>query len=203
VGDAELGERTADLGQLRLVDLAGILWGDEVVPGLQAAVGYCYSGSEARLMRRREFIAGLGSAAAWPAVARAQQRDRMRRIGVLIGNSAGDSAARSWVEAFREALIRSGWIESRNVQIDERWTTDADQVRRFAKQLVELQPDAILANGTQPALALRQETLTIPVVFTLVSDPVGMGLVAGLPRPDGNMTGFIHVEGTIAGKWLR
>jgi putative tryptophan/tyrosine transport system substrate-binding protein len=146
-------------------------------------------------MRRREFIAGLGGAAAWPVVARAQQGDRVRRIGVL--------TAVSEIPAFAQRLADLGWTVGRNVQVDVRFVADnVDRVRTFAKELVDLQPDVILANTTPGTAALQRETLVIPIVFMAVSDPVGNGFVASLPRPGGNITGFIDSEASMAGKWL-
>jgi putative tryptophan/tyrosine transport system substrate-binding protein len=147
-------------------------------------------------MRRREFIAGLGGAAAWPVVARAQQGDRVRRIGVL--------TAVSEIPAFAQRLADLGWTVGRNVQVDVRFVADnVDRVRTFAKELVDLQPDVILANTTPGTAALQRETLVIPIVFMAVSDPVGSGFVASLPRPGGNITGFIDSEASMAGKWLK
>jgi putative tryptophan/tyrosine transport system substrate-binding protein len=146
-------------------------------------------------MRRREFIAGLGGAAAWPVVVRAQQGDRVRRIGVL--------TAVSEIPAFAQRLADLGWTVGRNVQVDVRFVADnVDRVRTFAKELVDLQPDVILANTTPGTAALQRETLVIPIVFMAVSDPVGSGFVASLPRPGGNITGFIDSEASMAGKWL-
>ena len=146
-------------------------------------------------MRRREFIAGLGGAAAWPVVARAQQGDRVRRIGVL--------TAVSEIPAFAQRLADLGWTVGRNVQVDVRFLADnVDRVRALAKELVDLQPDVILANTTPGTAALQRETLVIPIVFMAVSDPVGSGFVASLPRPGGNITGFIDTEASMAGKWL-
>ena len=142
---------------------------------------------------RRELLAALGGAAvAWPLAARAQQPDQVRRIGVLMGYAESDSDARAWYAAFREALQKLGWTEGRNIQIDTRWATpdDAESMRRFAKELVALQPDVLLSSTTPPTTALLQQTRTIPIVFALVSDPVGSGFVTSFPRPDGNVTGF-------------
>jgi putative ABC transport system substrate-binding protein len=155
-------------------------------------------------MRRREFI-GLvgGAAAAWPLAALAQQTDRMRRIGVLMGYSESDPAARTFVEAFVRGLQELGWTDGRNVSIEYRWARgDIDRIRNFAKELVGMNPDAILANTTPVAVALHRETRTIPIVFAIVSDPVGDGLVASLSRPGANVTGFINIEASMGGKWL-
>src|SRR6516225_8738820 len=155
-------------------------------------------------MRRREFIAGLGSAAAWPLVARAQQPDRMRRIGILSGGPAAedpDTQAR-WM-ALTQALQQLGWIEGRNLQIEYRLAEgNADRGRKFAAELVALNPDVIVAAGTtavQPLLAL---TRTVPIVFVNVSDPLGAGLVDSLARPGGNATGFAQLEYNLTAKWL-
>jgi putative ABC transport system substrate-binding protein len=153
-------------------------------------------------MRRRDFITLLG-AAAWPLAARAQQRERVRRVGVLTGWSVSDQEMHSWIEIFVEAIAQLGWIGGRNVQIDVRWAGgDVGRIRTFAKELVELQPDVIFAGTTPVTAALQRETRTIPIVFAVVSDPVGAGFVAGLPRPGGNITGFINVEAAMGGKWL-
>jgi putative ABC transport system substrate-binding protein len=155
-------------------------------------------------MQRREFIAGLGSAAAaWPAVARAQQPDRMRRIGVLMGNDETDPEAMARLAGFTRGLADLGWTDRRNVRMDVRWAAgNIDRTRMFAKELVDLQVEIILANGTPVTAALQRDTRTIPIVFVNVSDPVGEGFVAGLPRPGGNLTGFIDTEAAMAGKWL-
>ena len=156
-------------------------------------------------MRRREFITLLGSAAvAWPlAAARAQQPDRVRRIGVLMGYAESDHEAQSWVAAFREELRKLGWTDGRNIEIDTRWATaDVELMKQFAKELVALQPDFILTSSTPATAAMLQHTRTIPVLFVLVADPVGSGFVASLPRPGGNATGFTPIVGSLGGKWL-
>jgi putative tryptophan/tyrosine transport system substrate-binding protein len=154
-------------------------------------------------VKRRTFIAGLGGAAAWPVVARAQQPERMPRIGVLLPQAESDPEAQARVAAFRQALQGLGWTAGRNVQMDVRWAGDnADRNQVFAKELVGLQSDVILANATPATAALQRETRTIPIVFVGVSDPVGAGFVASLPRPGGNLTGFIFTEAEMAGKWL-
>jgi putative ABC transport system substrate-binding protein len=156
-------------------------------------------------MRRREFIAIAGGATlGWPLGVRAQQPDRVRRIGVLMGYAETDREGQAFVAAFREGLQKLGWSENRNMRIDYRWATpdDADSIQRFAKELVSLQPDLILSNNTPTTTATLQQTRTIPIVFALVVDPILSGFVAGLPRPGGNATGFIALEGTMAGKWL-
>jgi putative ABC transport system substrate-binding protein len=155
-------------------------------------------------MKRREFITLLGGAAAWPMAARAQQAERLRRIGVLMGHAESDSEARVNIAAFREGLQKLGWAEGRNIRIDIRWPipADAESMQRFAKELVALQPDLILSHVTPTTAALLQQTRTIPIVFATVSDPVGSGFVASFPRPGGNVTGFTSIEPTMAGKWL-
>jgi putative ABC transport system substrate-binding protein len=155
-------------------------------------------------MRRREFIALLGGSAAWPLGVRAQQREKMRRIGVLMGYAESDREGQAFVAAFREGLQKLGWTEGRNVRIDTRWATsdEADSIPRFAKELVTLQPDLILSNNTPTTAAMLQQTRTIPIIFALVVDPVSGGFVASLPHPGGNATGFIALEGSMAGKWL-
>ena len=155
-------------------------------------------------MKRREFITLLGgAAAAWPLAARAQQPDRMRRIGVLMAYAESDPEAQARVAAFREGLQKLGWTEGRNIRIDTRWAAaDAEAMQRFAKELVALQPDLILSPTTPTTAALLQQTRTIPIIFANVADPVGSGFVASFPRPGGNVTGFTILEPTMAGKWL-
>ena len=155
-------------------------------------------------MRRREFITLLGSAAAsWPLAARAQQTERVRRIGVLLAYAESDSEAQAMIAAFREGLQKLGWTEGRNVRIDYRWAAaDTELMQQFAKDLVALQPDLILSQTTPTTAALLQQTRTIPIIFATVSDPVGSGFVASLPRPSGNVTGFATIEGSLGGKWL-
>jgi putative tryptophan/tyrosine transport system substrate-binding protein len=155
-------------------------------------------------MRRREFITLLGGAAAWSVVARAQQGERVRRIGVLMGFAENDPEARLWIARFTQGLSELGWIVGRNLRMDIRWEADSsnDQMQIFAKELVNLQPDVILSSTTPATDAFRRETRTIPVVFVIVSDPVGSGLVASLPRPGGNLTGFMFQEPTMAAKML-
>ena len=155
-------------------------------------------------MKRREFITLLGSAAAWPVVARAQQGERVRRIGVLMGFADNDPEARLWIARFTQELSELGWIVGRNLQMDIRWDADSsiDQRQIFAKELVSLQPDVILSSTTPATAAIHRETRAIPVVFVIVSDPIGSGLVASLPRPGGNLTGFLFQEPTMAAKML-
>jgi len=156
-------------------------------------------------VKRREFITLLGgTAAAWPLAARAQQPNRGRRIGVLMGYAETDPDAQGWYTTFREALQKLGWTEGRDTQIDTRWATpgDTDAMQRLAKELVALQPDVILSSTTPPTTALLQQTRTIPIVFAVVSDPIGSGFVSSFPRPGGTVTGFTNIEPTMAGKWL-
>jgi putative tryptophan/tyrosine transport system substrate-binding protein len=155
-------------------------------------------------MQRREFITLLGGAAAtWPLAARTQQPDRMRVIGMLTAFAESDPAAQSQVAAFRGALANLGWTEGRNLRIEIRWGAgDPDKISRFAKELVELRPDAVVAQTTPVTAALARETRTIPVVFAVVSDPVGSGFAASLAHPGGNITGFTTNEPAVGGKWL-
>jgi putative tryptophan/tyrosine transport system substrate-binding protein len=155
-------------------------------------------------MRRREFIAGLGAAVASQPAARAQQPDRMRRIGVLTDLPSDDAEAQLRNAAFVQGLQTWGWTVGRNVRIDFRWGTegDADRLRAYAAELVALAPDIILAVATTPLVQLQQATRTMPIVFVQVSDPVGAGFVASLARPGGNITGFTIFEYGFSTKWL-
>jgi putative ABC transport system substrate-binding protein len=155
-------------------------------------------------MRRREFIAGFAGATALPFAARAQQGDRVRRIGVLDGGiAADDPEGQASFAAFLQELQRLGWIEGGNVRIDRRWGLgDADTIRKYAAELVALVPDVILISGTATVRPLLQATHTVPIVFTTVADPVGAGFVDSLARPGGNATGFLQFEYNISGKWL-
>jgi putative ABC transport system substrate-binding protein len=153
-------------------------------------------------MNRRDLIALLGGAAVLPVAARAQQPDRMRRIGVLMFTAADDPYGRKSVKAFQEGLQELGWMESRNIQIDIRWVPAVESMQRFAKELVALQPDVILAPTTSATRSVLEQTRTIPLVFVVANDPVGSGFVQSFPKPGGNVTGFINMEPTIAGKWL-
>jgi putative ABC transport system substrate-binding protein len=153
--------------------------------------------------RRREFSALIGGAAAWPLAARAQQGDRVRRIGALMAGDENDPVAKTNAAAFRQALADLGWNDGRNARIDLRWGgSDINRIRALAQELVGLQPDIILANGTPNTVAVQRETRTIPIVFASVSDPVASGLVARLNQPGGNVTGFANLEATLGGKWL-
>lgn len=152
---------------------------------------------------RREFITLLGGAVAWPLTARAQQSDQLRRVGMLIGYAENDRETQDRVVAFRQGLERLGWAEGRNLRIDYRFApAGPDQAQLFAKELVALRPDVLVGNSTPASAALLQETRTIPIVFVGVSDPVGSGLVASIPRPGGNTTGFTNFEPSLTGKWL-
>ena len=152
-------------------------------------------------MRRREFIAGLGGAAAWPLAARAQQRDRIRRIGVLMPVDENDPAAKTWLSAFTQALADLGWTDGRNVRMDLRWSGgDIKRIRALVQEMVGLQPDIILAGGTPVTIALQRETRTIPIVFAVVAEPVASGIVPRLDRPSGNITGFALFEPTLGGQ---
>ncbi|MGC1867750.1 MAG: ABC transporter substrate-binding protein, partial [Pseudolabrys sp.] len=156
-------------------------------------------------MRRREFITLLGSVAAWPIAARAQQPDRMRLIGVLIAYAQNDSTAQSWLAAFRAALATLGWTEGSNLRMELRWSAaDADVMRKLAKELVDLRPNAIFGVTTPAIGALARETRTIPIVFAGVSDPIGSGFAANLAHPGGNITGFTtgNADPALGGKWV-
>jgi putative ABC transport system substrate-binding protein len=155
-------------------------------------------------MRRREFITLLGgAAAAWPTAARSQQPERMRRIGVLLPAAADDSEMQARVGAFLQALALLGWNIGRNVRIDTRWATPkAADIRRHATELAALAPDVILAHGASTVSPLLQATRVVPIVFPVVGDPVGAGLVDSLARPGGNATGFMTYEYSMSGKWL-
>ena len=145
-------------------------------------------------MRRRDFIKVIvGSAAAWPLAARAQQPNRMRRIGVLMGFLESNSQAQSYIAAFRDGLQMLGWTESHNVRIDTRWAAfDAESRQRFAKELIAPQPDLILSHTTSTTAALLEQTRTIPIIFATVTDPVGSGFVADLPWPGGNVEAALY-----------
>jgi putative tryptophan/tyrosine transport system substrate-binding protein len=156
-------------------------------------------------MRRREFIAGLGAAAAWPLSARAQQQpsDRVRHVGILLPNSEGEPQAQTRNAAFREALNKLGWADGRNLRIDYRWgATSLERARTYAAELVNLAPNVILGANSLCAEALRRKTRTIPIVFVNVSDPLSSGLVDSMARPSANVTGFANYEFSIGGKWL-
>ena len=154
-------------------------------------------------MKRRQFIAGLGGTLAWPAVGRAQQGERVRRVGVLMGPDQNDPEAKTFLSAFVQGLLELGWIDGRNLRMDVRWAAgNVTRMSILAKELADLQPDVILANNTPGTAALQRETRLIPIVFSGLSDPVGAGFVASLPRPGGNLTGFINIEADMGGKCL-
>jgi len=154
-------------------------------------------------MKRRDFIALLGGAAAWPLSARAQQSDRVRRIGVLTGSDVNDPEQKSRVSEFTQAFANLGWADGRNVRIDLRSAgADINQIRSLAHELVGLQPDIIVTGGTPATVAVQRETRTIPIVFVNVGDPVASGIVARLNPPGRNTTGFAINEASVGGKWL-
>jgi ABC-type uncharacterized transport system substrate-binding protein len=157
------------------------------------------------MRNRRKFITLLGGAAAvWPMMARAQQPDRVRRVGFLISTAATDQEARNWITAFERRFAELGWTDGRNVRIEYRFGEgDATRMRQLAKQLLDLQPDAVLAATTSAATALRQQTLSTPIVFVQVPDAVSAGFVTNLARPEGNITGITNFEFSIGGKWLQ
>jgi putative ABC transport system substrate-binding protein len=155
------------------------------------------------MIRRREFVAGLGGAAAWPLAARAQQGDRVRRIGVLMPFDENDPEVKLRYSAFTQALAELGWTEGRNTQMDLRWGgADINRIRALAQELVGSQPVIILTSDTPATVAVQRETRTIPIVFVNVSDPVASGIVARLNQPSGNITGFANNEASLGGKWL-
>jgi putative ABC transport system substrate-binding protein len=155
-------------------------------------------------MRRREFITVLGgTAATWSFAARAQQPDRVRRIGVLMPFSAEDPEGKRELTGFAQQLQGLGWAEDRNLKIDYRWSNgDIEKMQAYAKELVGLQPDVIFCRSTPVTAALVKSTRSIPIVFAVVSDPVGDGFVASVSRPGGNVTGFTNAEASLTGKWL-
>ena len=155
-------------------------------------------------MQRREFITLLGaSASAWPLAARAQQDARVRRIGVLMFGDENDPEAKRRYSAFTQALANLGRADGRDVRMDLRWAGgDINRTRALARELVGLQPDILLANGTPATVALQRETRTIPIVFATAADPVASGIVPRLDRPSGNVTGFANLEASLGGKWL-
>jgi putative ABC transport system substrate-binding protein len=153
-------------------------------------------------MRRRAFMTLLGGAAAWPLTARAQQAERVRRVGVLANLFENDPEAVARLTAFRRSLQELGWVEGRNLQIDARWGVDNDRIRTNAAELIALAPDVILANAPPSVMALQQPSHTVPIVFVNMTDPVGMGIVQSLARPGGNATGFAVAEFGLSAKWL-
>ena len=154
-------------------------------------------------MRRRELIKLIGGVAAWPSIARAQQSERTRLIGILLSATKDDPDYQPWIGAFRQRLQELGWVEGRNVRIDIRWaTTNPAEIRKQAVELAALAPDVILAPGTGVLGALMQATRTLPIVFPIIADPVAGGFVESLARPGRNATGFMLFEYSISGKWL-
>src|SRR5262245_22329873 len=154
-------------------------------------------------MRRRQFIALLGGAATWPVVVRAQQNERVRRIGVLAGARADDLEFKARHAAFEQALRQLGWMQGRNVRIDYRFSgADTATSRKQAEELAALSPDVIVSSGSFSTGTILQVTHTVPVVFTIVPDPVGSGFVDSLSQPGGNATGFMQFEYGLSGKWL-
>jgi len=155
-------------------------------------------------MRRREFIVVIGGAAAWPLAARAQQPERMRRIGVLMALPANDAEGQARVAAFLQGLQELGWSVGRNVIVDFRWSAgNSADARKYAAELVALGPDVILAYSSSAVASLQQVTSTVPIVFSVVADPVGAGYVESLARPGGNITGFTVFDYSMSGKWLQ
>jgi putative tryptophan/tyrosine transport system substrate-binding protein len=154
-------------------------------------------------MRRREFIALVGGSTAWPLAVRAQAVGSMRLIGVLMAWPESDTHAQSWLAAFRSALAKLGWMEGSNLRIELRWSAaNSDRTRTLAKELVDLRPDAIFSQTTPAITALARETQTIPIVFVLVSDPIGSGFAVSLAHPNGNITGLTGNDPAIGGKWM-
>jgi putative ABC transport system substrate-binding protein len=155
-------------------------------------------------MRRRDFIAAVGGAAAWPLAARAQQSEKMRRIGVLMGTQADSRDGQLQVGALRKGLETLGWVDGRNLRIDYRWMQgEAGEARRLAKELIALQPDVLVTHGTPISVAVLAETRSLPIVFVNVADPVSVGLAASFARPGGNATGFMNMDPSMGGKWLQ
>jgi putative tryptophan/tyrosine transport system substrate-binding protein len=153
-------------------------------------------------MRRREFIAVIGSAATWPFLARAQQPEKVRSIGVLIALPQSDPEAKAWVGGFLQGLEKRGWLEDRNLHIDYRFALLGPQAQVAAKELVALQPGVIFAIPTPAVAALHEATHEIPIVFAALADPIGSGFIASLSRPGGNITGVMQYEPSVTGKWL-
>jgi putative tryptophan/tyrosine transport system substrate-binding protein len=152
-------------------------------------------------MRRRDFITLVGgTAVVWPLAARAQQSDKVRRIGALMG-IANDALGKTYADAIQQGLRELGWTAGRNIRIDYVWAGGAADMRQYAQELMRSGPDVVLAHGTPATIALRQQTGTIPIVFVTVSDPLGSGLVSSLARPSENVTGFTNFEFSMAGKW--
>ena len=154
-------------------------------------------------MRRRDFIPLIGSVAAWPLAAHAQQPNRVRRVSVLLGIAENDPEAKSRVKAFQQGLRDLGWSEPRNIQIDYRFTAgDPDLIKKYVAEMVSMAPDVIVGNSTPVLAALRQATSSIPIVFAGLNDPVGQGFISSLAHPGGNITGFTLIDFPMIGKWL-
>ena len=154
-------------------------------------------------MRRRQFVSGFAMATLWPVAVRAQRGDRVRHIGILVGVAESDLEARAILMAFLQELRRLGWTDDRNARFDIRYgESDPGRIRKYAAELVALAPDVILALGPSSVAALLDATRTVPIVFTIVPDPVGAGFVDSLAEPSGNATGFLTFEYSLAGKWL-
>src|SRR6516162_9562801 len=154
-------------------------------------------------MNRRNFIAGVGGAAVWPIAARAQQGDRLRRIGVLMSLGEADPEAKASLSAFTQRLAELGWTDGRNLRIDVRWGSDTDGMGADAVELVSTNPEVLLADSTPTIQELQRLTQAIPIVFVNIGDPVETGVLARLTRPGGNTTGFLNMEPSIGGKWLQ
>src|SRR5262245_60847279 len=161
-------------------------------------------GHMASYIGRRKFLATLGAAAAWPLAARAQQGERVRRVGVLMNGAATETIPQSYVAAFVQELRQLGWTEGRNLRIDVRWNAGDAALARiiYAAQLIGLTPDVILTASTTNLTVIQQATNTVPVVFVQVSDPVEQGFVASITKPGGNLTGFSMYEFSVGGKWV-
>jgi putative ABC transport system substrate-binding protein len=154
-------------------------------------------------MNRREWIALLGGAAAWPVAARAQQAERVRRIGMLIGGAESDSDRQTWIAEFKKALQKLGWVDGRNIRMDLRWAgADREHAASYSAELVALKPDALFVDNTFVAEALQKETRSVPIVFARITDPIGSGFVGSLARPGGNMTGFSNAESSTLAKFV-
>ena len=188
---------------MEFIVVIGSHWANNGLPGGRANEISCRSRDPGMAMRRREFIAGLGAAAAYIDVADAQQNEQARRIGLLMNVGADDPEGREAVAAFTQELLRLNWADGRNVRIETRWAAgNPEQFRKYAKELVALEPAAIVGASTPAIVPLRQATRTVPIVFVAVVDPVGPGLVASLARPGSNVTGFTLFEYAIGAKWL-
>jgi len=180
----------------------------KVGPGIPARCGASLQSIRRRVgvlmdSTGRTFIAGLGSAAAWPVAARAQQSERVRHIGVLMGFNENDPDGKLRYSALTQALADLGWTDGRNVRIDLRWGFDNNRIRALAQELVGLHVDIILTGSTPATVALQRETRAIPIVFASMSDAVASGIVARLDRPGGNITGSFNMEASLGGKWLQ